>query len=84
MYDKIKKIKWEILFVIVSILNFYLSPVIAFHTMIGDKTDILMGMAFVFVPLGWFIISFIYGFVTTKKLVVSCCSAILCLPLLLR
>ncbi len=82
MYDKIKKIKWEILFIIVSILNLYLSPVIALHTMTGDKTDILMSMGFVFVPLGWFIISLLYGFATSKKLVASYCAVILCFPLL--
>ena len=82
MYEKIKKIKWEITFIIVSIINLYLFPVIALHTMTGDKTDILMGMAFGFVPLGWFIISLLYGFATQKKFVVSCCASILCIPLL--
>lgn len=82
MYSKIRTMKWELFFVIMSAMNLYLLPIIAFDKMEGDKTDILMGLAFGFVPLGWFIIFLIYGFVAKKNLWVSCCAAILCFPLL--
>ena len=45
---------------------FYLMPYIAWHTMEGDKTDILMGMMLGIIPIGLLLISFLYGFLVKK------------------
>ena len=47
----------NIIFGILCVGLYYLNPYIAWYTMEGDKTDILMGEIFGVIPLGLFIIS---------------------------
>lgn len=81
MRNCLKSRGYEIIFIILSIANLYIFPVIAFYTMSGDKTDIIMGFGFGFVPLGWLIISVFYGALTGKSLFAPSCTMLICLPL---
>lgn len=73
--------RFEMIFVALSIINLYILPIIAFHTMSGDKTDIIMGFGFGIVPLGWLITSAFYGIGTGKVWFAPFCTMIMCLPL---
>lgn len=59
---------------------FYLMPYIAWHTMEGDKTDILMGMVLGFIPIGLLLLSFLYGFLANRIIVPACIASILGIP----
>lgn len=72
---------FEMIFAALNIINLYILPMIAFYTMSGDKTDIIMGFGFGIVPLGWLIISILYGIVTGKVWFAPVCTMIFCLPL---
>ena len=61
---------------------FYLMPYIAWHTMAGDKTDILMGMVFGFIPIGLLLLSFFYGFLVKRIIVPACMASILGIPVI--
>lgn len=59
---------------------FYLAPYIAWHTMEGDKTDIVMGMVLGFIPTGLLLLSLLHGFLTKRAIVSACTASILGIP----
>lgn len=59
---------------------FYLMPYIAWHTMEGDKTDIIMGMMLGLIPIGLLLLSFLYGFLQKKVIVPVYIASILSIP----
>lgn len=59
---------------------FYLMPYIGWYTMQGDKTDILMGMAFGFIPLGLLLLSVLYGLLMARIIVPVCIAAVVGIP----
>lgn len=59
---------------------FYLMPYIAWHTMEGDKTDILMGVVLGFIPMGLLLFSFLYGLLAKRVVAPACMASILGLP----
>lgn len=77
----LKSHKFELIFTILNIINLYILPVLAFYTMSGDKTDIIMSFGLCFVPLGWFIVSVFYGIAAGKIRFAPFGTAIMCLPL---
>lgn len=77
----LKKRGFDIVFLILNSMNLFILPLIAFYTMSGDKTDIIMGFAFGLVPLGWFLISVFYGIAAGKVWFAPFCTMALCLPL---
>ena len=50
--------------------------------MAGDKTDILMGMVFGFIPIGLLLLSFFYGFLVKRIIVPACMASILGIPVI--
>lgn len=70
----------NIIFGILCVGLYYLNPYIAWYTMEGDKTDILMGEIFGVIPLGLFIISIIYGIIYKKLLQPLCIAYLLGCP----
>lgn len=71
---------YTIAFGILAAGLFYLMPYIAWHTMEGDKTDIVMGMAFGFIPLGLLLLSLLYGFLAKKVIMPACMASMLGIP----
>ena len=59
---------------------FYLLPYGAWHTMEGDKEDILLGMVFGFVPLGLLLLSALYGLCVQGIIAPICIASALSVP----
>lgn len=82
MSKKIQKV-CNAVFVLLTAGLFYLMPYIACRTMAGDKTDILMGMVFGFIPIGLLLLSFLYGLIVKRNVLPACMAAILGIPVIL-
>ena len=81
MSKKIQKV-CNAVFVLLTAGLFYLMPYIACRTMAGDKTDILMGMVFGFIPIGLLLLSLLYGFIIKRNVLPACMAAILGIPVI--
>lgn len=55
-------------------------PYIAWHTMEGDKTDIIIGMMFGFIPIGLLMLSILYGFLAKRIVVPIGIASVLSIP----
>lgn len=62
---------------------FYLMPYISWYTMEGDKGDVLMGMAFGFIPIGLFFLSVVCGLLSEQIMVPVCIACVLSAPTVL-
>lgn len=77
--------KGRILFALGGILNLYLIPIYCWHTWEGDKGDTAMGLVFGLIPIGWALLTFLWGLLRKEReflfpfLVIT----LLALPLLL-
>lgn len=70
----------NIVFCLLTVGLFYLMPYIAWHTMEGDKTDIILGMVIGFIPLGLLLLSILYGFLAKRIIVPVCMASVLGIP----
>lgn len=57
---------FNIVFALLCAIIFYLLPYIAFFTMKGDKTDIIMSMGIAIIPICLFLLSILYGCLAEK------------------
>lgn len=77
---KIQNIFYNVGFGLLCAGLFYLMPYLAWHTMEGDKTDILMGMVLGVIPIGLLLLSVFYGFLAEKIIAPACIASVLSIP----
>ncbi len=78
---KRKEVIYIIVYSVLCACLYYLMSYISYYTMEGDKTDILISLAFGFIPIGLFIISFIYGLFSDKILAAVIAAFIVSVPI---
>lgn len=77
---KIQNTFYNVGFGLLCAILFYLMPCLAWHTMEGDKTDILMGMVLGVIPIGLLLLSVFYGFLAERIIIPTCIASILSIP----
>ena len=82
MKNRKKTTVYNIVFAVICTALFYLLPYIGLLTMPGDKTDILMGMMFVYVPFGLMMLSLLYGLFTERLFASICIAPTISIPYL--
>ncbi len=76
-----KEIVFVAAYTVLCACLFYLLPLILYRAMPGDKTDILMVIAFGFIPIGLFLISFVYGLLSNYVLAAVLAAIIASVPI---
>ena len=72
----------NVVFGLLCIGLFHLLPYIAWYTMEGDKTDIILGLGLGVIPMGLVLLSILYGFLTKRIVLPICIASIVSHPVI--
>ena len=72
----------NVVFGLLCIGLFHLLPYIAWHTEVGDKTDIILGLGLGVIPMGLVLLSILYGFLLKRIVVPICIASIVSYPVI--